>query len=91
MSRAEARGLVISASDFTEPAIHTAREFLQHKAVILGNLAEIVRLLETQDDLAEFLLRKVQAAIVHKNAESAALRTGFRRKPDSIPMIADSR
>ena len=25
------------------------------------------------------------------NAESEALRTGFRRKPDSIPMIADSR
>jgi hypothetical protein len=24
-------------------------------------------------------------------AESEALRTGFRRKPDSIPMIADSR
>jgi hypothetical protein len=33
--------------------------------------------------------------IFHKhhvwNAESDALRTGFRRKPDSIPMIADSR
>jgi hypothetical protein len=25
------------------------------------------------------------------NAESEGLRTGFRRKPDSIPMIADSR
>jgi RNA-directed DNA polymerase len=25
------------------------------------------------------------------DAESEALRTGFRRKPDSIPMIADSR
>jgi hypothetical protein len=24
-------------------------------------------------------------------AESEALRTGFRRKPDSVPMIADSR
>jgi hypothetical protein len=26
-----------------------------------------------------------------RGAESEALRTGFRRKPDSIPMIADSR
>jgi hypothetical protein len=25
------------------------------------------------------------------NAESEGLRTGFRRKPDSVPMIADSR
>jgi hypothetical protein len=25
-----------------------------------------------------------------ENAESEALRTGFRRKPDSVPMIADS-
>jgi len=25
------------------------------------------------------------------SAESDALRTGFRRKPDSVPMIADSR
>jgi transposase len=28
---------------------------------------------------------------VRKAAESEGLRTGFRRKPDSIPMIADSR
>ena len=26
-----------------------------------------------------------------ETAESEALRTGFRRKPDNIPMIADSR
>jgi hypothetical protein len=35
MGRAEARGLIISASDFTAPAIQTAREFLQHKIVAL--------------------------------------------------------
>jgi hypothetical protein len=29
--------------------------------------------------------------ILQENAESDALRTGFRRKPDSVPMIADSR
>jgi restriction system protein len=67
MSRAEVRGIFISASDYTEPAIHTAREFLQHKTLVLVTLQEIVRLLEQQDDLAEFVTKKVQAAQIHKN------------------------
>jgi restriction system protein len=67
ISRAEARGLFISASDYSEPAIHTAREFLQHKIVALCNLQEIVFLLEQQNDLTEFLVQKVQAAQIHKN------------------------
>lgn len=67
MSRAEVRGIFISASDYTEPAILTAREFLQHKVVVLSTLHEIVRLLEQQDDLSEFFTKKVQAAQIHKN------------------------
>lgn len=67
MSRAEVRGIFVSASDYTEPAIHTVREFLQHKVLILSTLQEIVRLLEQQDDLEEFLTKKVQAAQIHKN------------------------
>jgi len=67
MSRAEVRGIFISASDYTEPAVHTVREFLQHKVLILSTLQEIVRLLEQQEDLAEFLTKKVQAAQIHKN------------------------
>lgn len=67
MSRAEARGIFISASDFTEPAIHAAREFLQHKTLVLVTLNEIVRLLEQQNDLAEFFKAKVQAAQMDKN------------------------
>lgn len=67
MSRAEVRGIFISASDYTEPAIHTVREFLQHKVLILSTLQEIVRLLEHQEDLAAFLGKKVQAAQIHKN------------------------
>lgn len=31
-------GIFISASDYTEPAILTAREFLQHKVVVLSTL-----------------------------------------------------
>jgi restriction system protein len=67
MSRAEVRGIFISASDYTEPAIHTVREFLQHKVLILSTLQEIVYLLNQQDDLAEFFKKKIQAAQIHKN------------------------
>lgn len=67
MSRAEVRGIFISASDYTEPAIHTVREFLQHKVLVLSTLQEIVLLLDQQKDLAEFLAMKVQAAQIHKN------------------------
>lgn len=67
MSRAEVRGIFISASDYTEPAIHTVREFLQHKVLILSTLQEIVHLIERQDDLAAFLAKKIQAAQINKN------------------------
>jgi restriction system protein len=67
MGRAEARGIFISASDYTAPAIHTSREFLQQKVIVLGTLQELVLLLEQQGDLAEFFLNKVQAAQIHNN------------------------
>ena len=67
IGRDQARGLFISASDFTEPAVHTSREFLQHKPIALCHLKEIVYLLDHQHDLPDFLNQKVQAAIIHKN------------------------
>ena len=67
MSRAEGRGIFISASSFTEPAIATAREMLPLKTLTLVTLPEIIRVLETQADLAEFLTKKIQAAQIHKN------------------------
>jgi len=67
MSRGEARGIIISASDFTDPAIHTCREFLQHKLVTLCHLQELVLLLERQMDLSSFLIQKIHAAQLHKN------------------------
>ncbi len=67
MGRDQARGLFISASDFTDPAVHTSREFLQHKLIALCHLQEIVSVLERQDDLPDFLTQKIQAAIIHKN------------------------
>ena len=67
MGRDQARGLFISASDFTGPAIQTSREFLQHKVVALCHLQELVFLLDQHHDLPDFLNEKVQAAIIHKN------------------------
>jgi hypothetical protein len=65
--RAESRAIIISASDFTAPAIATCKEALQQKVVILCTLKEIVMLLEEQGDLKHFLKKKVQAAIIDKN------------------------
>jgi restriction system protein len=67
MFRAEGRGIFISANGFTEPAIATAREMLQQKVLVLVTLPEIIRVLEQQADLADFLDKKVKAAQIHKN------------------------
>ncbi len=65
--RAEGRAIIISASDYTAPAVITCREALQQKVVLLCTLKEIVMLLERQVDLRDFLGKKVQAAIIDKN------------------------
>jgi restriction system protein len=65
--RAESRAIIISASDFTAPAITTCKDALQQKVVVLCTLQEIVMLFERQEDLKEFIKRKVHAAIIDKN------------------------
>jgi len=65
--RAESRAIIISASDFTVPAVVTCKEALQHKVIVLCTLQEIVMLLERKDDLKEFMKKKVHAAIIDKN------------------------
>jgi hypothetical protein len=67
MSRAEARGIVISASDFTAPAVSTCRDFLQQKLISLVTLQEIVQVLDGHGDLELFLSKKLQAAQIHKD------------------------
>ncbi len=66
-SRNCARGLLISYSGFTDPAIVICRESLSRMVVALCGLQEIVQLLERQDDLTEFLKKKVRAAVIDKN------------------------
>ena len=66
-SRNCARGLLISYSGFTDPAVTICRESLARMVVALCGLEEIVQLLEREDDLAEFLRKKVRAAVIDKN------------------------
>ena len=65
--RAEGRAIIISASGYTNPAILTAKEGLQQKVIVLCDLQEIVRLLETYGELEELISQKVRGAIVDKN------------------------
>lgn len=66
-NRGQARGIFISASGYTEPAVKTCRESLHRVVVVLCNLQEIVMLMEKDEDLKTLLKEKIRAAIVHKN------------------------
>jgi len=66
-NRGHARGIFISASDYTEPAINTCKESLQKAVVVLCKLEEIVRLLEQEGNLKDLLKEKIIAAIIDKN------------------------
>lgn len=64
--RAGARGLILSASGFTEPAVIETTSALAHKVIVLCELEELVMLLEGRDDPVEWLRAKVHAAIADK-------------------------
>ena len=81
MGRDQPRGLSISASDFTDPAIYTSREVLQHKVVALCHLRELVVVLDQQRRLPDFLNKKVEAAMIHKNPYFKPFDTSVGRRP----------
>ena len=63
----QARGIFISYSEFTAPAIATCREALAGGAVIaLCTLQEIVQVLESEADLRAMLKAKINSAIADK-------------------------
>jgi len=66
-SRGEARGIIISANGFTEPAIVTCRDALSQITIILCEISELVFLLDAESDIKSWLRKKVQAAIIEKN------------------------
>ncbi|PCE28888.1 restriction endonuclease [Paraburkholderia acidicola] len=65
--RANARGIFISSSGFTEPVVKECAGALAQKTMLLCSLDEIVMLLQRRDDLISFLKKKSHAAIVDKN------------------------
>lgn len=64
--RANASGIFISASKFTEPVIKACSDALNQRTIFLCTLEEIVMLLQREGDLVAFLRRKSQAAIIDK-------------------------
>lgn len=66
-NRGHARGIFISTSDYSEPAISICRDSLTKTTVVLCLLEEIVHLLEREGDLKDVLRSKIRAAIIDKN------------------------
>ena len=67
MARADARGLFVAYPRFTSPAVECAKEALAHRVLVLSEVEELVRLLDARADLAEYLKKKVIAAVIDKN------------------------
>ncbi|MBT2390741.1 restriction endonuclease [Streptomyces sp. ISL-1] len=65
-NRAEVRGLMISASGFTQPAIDECRTSLTHRVMVLGEVHELLLLLEQERDIANWLREKVRRATLDK-------------------------
>ena len=65
-NRSASRGIFVSYSDYTAPAIATCKESLSKVVVVLCTLQEFVLLLERESSLKDFLREKNRSAIVDK-------------------------
>ncbi len=65
--RGQSRGIFISASSYTEPAVTLCRDHLKSIVVVLCELKEFVFLLEKESDIKQYLKEKINAAIIDKN------------------------
>jgi restriction system protein len=64
--RADCRGLIISASGFTDAAIQACKDALSQRTVVLAELEEVVAQLNNGSDLKEWIKKKVASAILNK-------------------------
>ncbi len=62
-----ARGIFISATDYTPGAIHMLREALNFRTHVAAGLHELIFALEKETDLKDLFRRKIQSAIIDKN------------------------
>ncbi|MFE2971876.1 restriction endonuclease [Streptomyces sp. NPDC059340] len=65
-TRAEARGLFISASGYTRPAVQECANALNHRVIVLGELKELVILLERQGSVTDWVRQKTRSATVDR-------------------------
>jgi restriction system protein len=65
--RGQIRGIIISESGYTGPAISTCKDALKDIVIVLCKLEEIVMLLEHEKDLKAFFKAKINAAMIDKN------------------------
>ena len=66
LSRDHARGIIITNNGYTQPAVEACRDFLSHRLIVLCTLGEISSLLESGDDLGEFLTNKIDRCELEK-------------------------
>jgi len=65
-SRADARGIFISTSEYTAPAISECAHHLSNKTMILSSVKEFVALLASERDLVAMLREKVNAGLIDR-------------------------
>lgn len=66
VNRGSSRGIFISYSGYTRPAIEVCKESLSNAVIVLCTLEEFVFLLRKEASLEEFLTRKIQRSIVDR-------------------------
>ena len=72
-NRSESRGIVISYSGYTEPAMAICKESLSQAVIVLCKLEEFVLLLENEADLKEFLRVKIRGSMIKKQPYTRVL------------------
>ncbi len=75
-ARGGVRGFFIANPGYTDAAVVSCKEFLQQKVFLLADLEEQFRVAAVDVDLAAYLKKKVEAAVIDKNPYS---------KPDLPP------
>ena len=74
-NRSASRGIIISYSDYTPPAIDVCKESLSKAVVVLSTLQEFVTLLECDMGLEDFLKAKIRGSIIDNQPYTKVLAT----------------
>ena len=72
-SRSASRGIFISYSEYTTPAIDICKDLSSKVVIVLCTLQEFVMLLESDMNLVEFLKTKIQGSIIDKQPYTRVL------------------